>query len=550
MLKPDAPIQFINQDGLPITIGPKRVIDCGSDLSVDQESDPTTNPDVPFDFTSLKPAAAMKPLSTKRASREPLLEKKSKRSSDANGAATTNSTAKYRERHPSEDYVGFEVIKPQIEQLLTKTLWKNRPLSDFAIEKLPGGSYNRVVAVQVKVPTPVQRTTMDKVKRRITKLRGKLPEGELARFSKFATVYTDGDFILRIPRLYRSSQASYDFEADFVMHDFVADLGVNCPKILHHEGKDNGVVPFPYLLQEKIPGKQLGHLWGGVFNQKQRLEVAAQLGTICRKMTSQIYPVYGKLLTLGPVYKDKDERITRHVRYSEPTWLQPKGSSKVYGVAQILQQGLVYHFRSRRSVPLQKMCEIVQRLDEMGAFGSSDGWFFAHGDFYPRNIMADIDKLDAGQVTSVLDWDMASFQPAVVACKPPSWLWQWSFYCYNLGDEDNLDIIAGEIPCTEDEVEIKKAFDAAAGSEYCRIAYHPYAYTARKLALWAGMGGDNRLGSSWIPWVSWWVNNWETFEDRIRKEGFPHDRDNKDIMNPVYLPRLQPAGVVKMRSSI
>jgi hypothetical protein len=321
------------------------------------------------------------------------------------------------------------------------------------------------------------------------------------------------------------------------MHDFVADLGIDCPKILSYGKQENDVVPFPYLLQEKIKGKSLGHLYGKVMTHKHRVQIATQIGNICRKMTSQQYPAYGKLLSLGPVYVVKGGPITRDVRYLEPPWAIPKGLSKEHGVVQILQQGLKHWARTAPEagvrIPWEKLCYIVQMLDEAGAFGSSTGWYFTHGDFYPRNIMADIDDEDNAKVTSVLDWDTASFQPAVIASRPPTWLWQWSFYCSQRCDEDNLDIISDMLPDTDEELEIKEAYDLAAGPEYCRIAYHPHAYTARKLALWAWLGSDNRIGHEWPYWVNWWVDLWESFEDHIRMNGFPGDSNG--IRNPLYL---------------
>jgi hypothetical protein len=189
--------------------------------------------------------------------------------------------------------------------------------------------------------------------------------------------------------------------------------------------------------------------------------------------------------------------------------------------------------------PWNELIKIIGHLEQLGAFGRSEGWYFTHGDFYPRNIMANVDADGNAIITAVLDWDMATFQPAVMACRPPTWLWQWKFYAREGGDEDNLDIIA-DAPCvSKEDADIKAAFVQAVGMEYCSNGFHPYAYTARKLALWAGKGWDNRMGRQWPAWAIWFARNWEKFEQTIRENGFPRDFDGS-ILNPVYLHPRQP----------
>lgn len=458
------------------------------------------------------------------------------------------SSVTQRKRHPSEEYVGFRGIEPQIMRLLTEDLWKHRPVSDFEIQKLPGGSYNRIVAIKVAKPARASPSKLDKIKRRATFMAGKLPEGELDRYSKFVTTYDSGEYILRIPRLYRSTRAKYDFVADEMIHEFVMDLGIACPKIVTYAEKYNGTTPWPYLLQEKIPGMSLFDVYPRL-NQKQKLQLAAQIGTICKKMTAERYPFYGRLASLGrPEGGANGTPITRSKGFIEPEFA--RGVSAQAPVHRILQEGLLHYAQKQNdrcildpippwvvTPPWTDLVRITGELDKLGAFGS-EGWYFTHGDFYPRNIMADVDSDGNAIITAVLDWDMATFQPAVVACRPPTWLWQWEFYCRSGGDEDNLDIIATN-PCySQDEADIKAAFEKAAGEEYCKNAFHPYAYTARKFALWAEKGNDKYLGSAWVNWVNWFVGNWQTFEERIRANGFPRDAHHY-VLRPLI---LQPQG--------
>lgn len=541
VLRPDETIVFVNQDGQPINVRPMPKYNTSSDAQSRSPPEAYTASNIPSDMVPLLGGSALKPKprapSDEMAAVMPVPSEQSlaSTSSDADDVARRGSTPDFRRRHPSEGYEDFETVKPKIETLLTEGLWKGRPLTDFKIQKLSGGSYNRIVSIRVKEPPKApERTKGEKLKRTLTKMRGKVPAGELERFSKFTTTHTHGDFILRIPRLYRSPHSDYNFEADERMHDFVQDLGIDCPKIVTFAGTQNGIVPFPYLLQEKIVGKSVWY-WYQHMIHEQRLQLAKQIGEICRKMTEQPYPFYGKLVSLGPPHKGEQGTIIRDQKFEEPKWLQPTGISKIYPVAQILQQAFAHHSivtGSRSAIPWRKLCAIVQKLETKGAFGQSQGWYFTHGDFYPRNLMTEIFPGGDARITAVLDWDQGSFQPAVMACRPPSWLWQRRLYWCHSSDEDSLDIIAGMEPTDPHEAEIKKAFDEAAGPEYCRIAYHEYAYTARKLTLWAQMGCDNRIGSRWVDWVNWFVDNWESLEESVRKHGF--QMSNGRIGNPMY----------------
>jgi hypothetical protein len=509
---------FYNQDGIPITLGPRPKYDTDSEPDSNNEQ---TDSDVPSNFTPINSASAWH----LKAKARPRLESSPEESQETTGESAfeiRQSTEQYRKRNPEEKYESFKELEPKILELCTKRLWKNRPESDFKIGRLPGGSFNRVVSISVKEPKNIERTKLEKMKRKVTKLRGKLSAGELDSFSMFATTHKSGDYILRVPRLFRSQPDSYDFGADVRTHDFVQDLGVDCPRIVTTQSshEDNG---FPYLLMEKVRGRQL---WAGYarMNHQQRLQIATQIGKICSKLFLTRYNIYGKLVQLGPVYRGKTGAIVRDSKLLEPEWLRPSGISRSYPVSSIMQQGLMHHYKMQHqslpNIPWSKLCTVTAKLAETGAFGP-DGWYFAHGDFYPRNIMAEIDSDGNAQVTSVLDWDTSSFQPAVVSAKPPSWLWQWNLYMSDLGDEDNLDIIAACEPASQEAHEIKAAFDKAAGPIYCQVAYHRYAYTSRKIALWVWLGNDNRIGERWPQWVEWFSKNWETFETRIRADGFP-----------------------------
>ena len=58
-------------------------------------------------------------------------------------------------------------------------------------------------------------------------------------------------------------------------------------------------------------------------------------------------------------------------------------------------------------LPWEDLLRIAEELDTEGAFGP-DGWYLAHNDFFPRNIITDIDVDGNAKITAVIDWDMCS----------------------------------------------------------------------------------------------------------------------------------------------
>ena len=551
VLKPGQ--EIVNQDGQPINTGKQPQYEYSESMYSEHTSDGEPLVRVP----AKKDDAA----SAGKAGED--ANKQAEKYADANKETyqPDGSTPGFQERHPSEEYVGFEALRPQIMHLLTQGLWKGRPDSDFVVTKLRGGSYNRVVAVHVKEPSPTpikptaikdKRKSLDIMKQAYTNVRNRLSGADLDKYAKFATTYASGDFILRIPRLYRSPSSKYDFAADSIMHTFVDCIGIQCPKIIHYEEK-GGIVPWPFLLQEKIEGDALSNLYP-TMTHRQKVQIASQIGTICKQMVKQKFQTYGTLSFVGPLQEDDKDGMKREVKYDQHGWLDANYSRK-HPVSNVIEQSLFYTYHKYENefkwngLSWKDLAGMLYSLGRRGLF-DKQGYYFTHNDFFPRNIMAAIDANGDAKVTSVLDWDMADFQPLIMACRSPSWLWQWYTYAYLAGEEDCVDVLAGHIPTSPEDRQIKRAFDQAAGQEYCDIAYHRDAYAARKLCLWAYMGWDNRMGRrAWFKWAPWFVKHWREFPDRVRTEGFPVDTHG-GIFNPMVfrtkalvLPRLRGLGL-------
>jgi hypothetical protein len=109
-------------------------------------------------------------------------------------------------------------------------------------------------------------------------------------------------------------------------------------------------------------------------------------------------------------------------------------------------------------------------------------------------------------ITQYRDWprDGMNFVPAFVACDPPGWIWNFSpVYAWQQVEWDRVQWVFDNATRTahpemgEEGLEVKQAFDEAAGPLYRRFAYDPVYALVRRL---------------WNFGV-WWIRQEEDLED-------------------------------------
>jgi aminoglycoside phosphotransferase (APT) family kinase protein len=76
------------------------------------------------------------------------------------------------------------------------------------------------------------------------------------------------------------------------------------------------------------------------------------------------------------------------------------------------------HAHNRSYFPYARLAEFI-RDDTLGL---NTGYSFYHGDFHPRNILAQVVDDDIVGVVGIIDWDAAGFAPDFVAFEAPCWL--------------------------------------------------------------------------------------------------------------------------------
>ncbi|KAG7009944.1 hypothetical protein G7Y79_00001g002160 [Physcia stellaris] len=142
---------------------------------------------------------------------------------------------------------------------------------------------------------------------------------------------------------------------------------------------------------------------------------------------------------------------------------------------------------------LDRLIIVAKEMDAAGLFGAGVFFSLCHLDLAPRNVMANISNTsNTLQITGVLDWDSTVFAPHFMNCEPPSWIWAWSTEDDASGGSDDFeDIHANDEPATEEDRALKRKFEDTVGVDLLKFFHMPHYRLARelfKLAM-SGMRG-------------------------------------------------------------
>lgn len=251
------------------------------------------------------------------------------------------------------------------------------------------------------------------------------------------------------------------------------------------------------MIQNKVEGDTILYEWPSM-SHKSRCVVAEQLGMVYRQCLAITGDRFSRIVLTRrwsnwvssdtASWKqgswDFDIAPIRHALYDgeiEPghdTTVPPYESS---APDQSTVETLAKILEARRTIAIneddifseennEKFLEVLREMKSFGIFKDMR-LTLCHTDLEVRNIMADASNI-ANSITAILDWNEAIFAPAILACRPPMWLWAWK----EGDDEDERE--ANDTPDTIENQELKTIFERAAGPVYNRFAYG----TANRLA--------------------------------------------------------------------
>ncbi|CAD6592663.1 MAG: hypothetical protein ASARMPREDX12_006342 [Alectoria sarmentosa] len=273
----------------------------------------------------------------------------------------------------------------------------------------------------------------------------------------------------------------------------------------------NNAVGKPYVLQHRIPGRDLESVWDDL-SHSQRCVVAREVGRLIQNLLSVASPFAG---TITATAADSctsaelpnivpfllEDALGDLVEELEPQ--NAMGAETARSRETTLEFFEYYLSRWKNSALLQshgeigydielydEMLKVVREMDDLGLF-KPDTNCLCHLDLYPRNIMVEFHSEDSIRVTGILDWDEAVVAPKFVNCQPPGWLWG-----YDKDTHTESSLLpwpyelegANNTPLTLEQQELKVIFDSHAGPEYPRLAYDESSRLIRGLYRVATLG--------------------------------------------------------------
>lgn len=352
------------------------------------------------------------------------------------------------------DHEPFEQYASRVKALV-RIRWPSVAEEDIALERMKGGSFNRIIGFSIQEAYKAERS----------------------------------EFVLRIPR-FDSAQVLDDLAPLQFVHQ-LSDLPV--PEVVSFDCTTNNVLESQYMILRRLQGSPLISLYPEM-NHKLRCQTARQLGEAIACLTSLRSAHIGRLTTTSHEFGDQVDYLVRVLDGTASTaaW-HHDGAQANQGALEALLQ----IFNHRESAAMAKTpvddfdAEYMQRFAAMTREMADMGYLkevtisLCHLDFEPRNFLIDMQN-ETTPLCGILDWDSAIFGPSFMSCTPPMWIWAWK------DDEEEDERTANDTPETKEGCELKAIFEQAAGPIYMRFAYSPVYRLARRLAKFACLGmGSN-----------------------------------------------------------
>lgn len=342
---------------------------------------------------------------------------------------------------------------------------------DFDIERLAGGTYNRIVGITFK-----DAGTNDP-----QHLILRVPRPQMADFG-----YIEREVaIVRYVRQHTTLPV-----ADIIGFDATVDNPL-----------DSG-----YVIQSRLPGVSLNIIWDELTHE-QHCTVAQEIGKIILALqdvkNSSPGIIEARLADDGsqefsvrrfdiksPYDVDWKTKITDHAHKEE---VEASTQTPVDWFATQFGRWLANELLASPSQILywDYQLQFVKAAKQMAHFGflGNGQNCLCHFDLAARNIMVQILPNGSPKISGIVDWDSAAFAPTFVSCAPLSWLWTDQRYY----DADETE--TSRTPSTPEQEEIKEKFEEIVGFDWEWFAYQPGFRLARELFYFAQHGNQDNTAT-------------------------------------------------------
>lgn len=337
---------------------------------------------------------------------------------------------------------------------------------------MKGGSYNRVIALNILLPSP-PKCTDDWVAAWLPNPRGMQKEEAWKRL------------IIRIPRF---SLLGYGIGYDIAVLQFARSrLSGPVARLLSFDLSADNALNNPYTIQERLRGHNLDEIITTLN--------LGQLKCLVRQLVSSLEEMRGITSTSAGVLRprDKDTSATIHLdKFMVPPrrkieyhdFPKPPNSPMTPQTTLELLVEQCNRFKEHEietdgwAMPVwEDFLKIACSMHAHGFIPDTELFYLCHMDLMARNILVEIVDDSTVNISGLLDWDAdyACFCPKFVAFRAPFWLWLPD------GANDNDETVASIEPVDLKHRELKSLFEELADKEWKRYSYEPEFVLARRM---------------------------------------------------------------------
>ncbi|KAI4688956.1 hypothetical protein J4E81_007673 [Alternaria sp. BMP 2799] len=371
------------------------------------------------------------------------------------------------------DQESFELFRTRVMELCAAQFAR----SSFQVERLRGGTYNRITAITV-TPLPPRAFT-------VPWIRSLLPINEA-----HIMAYEPKHYILRSARREPSSD-DLDMRYDVATLTFAGtNFGTIVPRVIHLDEHPRNPLSRSYTIQSRLPGQNLNTIWHEL-TISQKINAMHIVVHVMEKLHTIQEPKAGIIASLTRLPHSPNKVIPEIQAFKTSRDLVSASSGPTDRPAEAMTTRQFLIHQSYRwkileedrddgdKAPWYRFDIITQALYDKGFILDDDKFYFCHLDLYPRNMLVEIEDDSSLLLTGLLDWDaqFAHFCPKFVAYRAPFWLWVWGGHEYD-------EMISADEPTNADHRRLKSLWEEAVSVEWKRYAYEPeYMIARRMLAL-------------------------------------------------------------------
>ncbi|KAH7564356.1 hypothetical protein BM1_01403 [Bipolaris maydis] len=391
----------------------------------------------------------------------------------------------------------FELFGHQIATVASAL---HEDVSEVTIEYMSGGSYNRVTGVSI---APGHRRT--KLEWVFSTLSSYLPTRLLQMFK--TPEDTGISYVVRIPRFINKNTMDTMARDIAILKTVGALVQLPIPRVVGYDLTFQNTIGKPYMIQNRLPGKNLSSLTKDVpLNLEQLKCVAEQVS----QLAPIIAAVEGPGGNISPSALSSDAKSLQveslHLQHEEL-------GDRAFDLSKHPQDTFEHLIETCRrwseyctedGLPFNEIWYnfgiIIKSLNTRGFLNGP--CVLAHRDLMPYNLLAEVRNDTQVQITGVIDWDSATMAPEFVAYKAPYWLWTEEHVDSDYADTEEC---ANIVPVTEDAKILKQVFMDNASEKYKRFAFAPEAILARRMyvILKEGIPKDWHIEEAWKIVSEW-----------------------------------------------